>query len=295
MTHKIKDHFLAFFTILIWGVTFIVTKYLEEYMSALNILFVRYFIAYVSLWILYPHIVRIKKPKVELMIFFAAASGASVYQYMENLSVFYTSPASVSFITAAAPLVTAVLAHRFLNEKLNIQIVLGMVVSLAGIFLICFGDAGTIETGLLGDVIIIMSIWLWAVYSILVKFISKYKLDHLLVTRRLFFYSLVILLPFVLFRANEFDFGVFRNVRVDVYLLFLGVFASAICFALWNRSVDKLGATVTSKYLFISPVITLIAQSLTDHKSFSAAALAGMMVTLFGIGITEFNFKFRGE
>ena len=37
--------------------------------------------------------------------------------------------------------------------------------------------------------------------------------------------------------------------EVFINLLFLGIFASAVCFATWNRSVEKLGATTTSKYL----------------------------------------------
>lgn len=288
---RLKEHFLAFFTVLIWGVTFVCTKYLTDSLSSLEILYIRYLIAYIVLWIICPHFFGFTNLKHEAMMFFAAMSGAAAYQYLENVSVCYTSPASVSFITATAPIFTAVLAHKFLGEKLNFKIFAGMAVSVFGIFLICFGDSKTIETGLMGDMIIFFSIWLWAVYSVLVKKISAFGYRGFLVTRRLFLYSLLAMTPFM---AVTGDFERIKSAarpEVFINLLFLGIFASAVCFATWNRSVEKLGATTTSKYLFISPIITLIAQSLFYKTAVGIAALVGMAVTLVGIGITEFKNK----
>lgn len=288
---RLKEHFLAFFTVLIWGVTFVCTKYLTDSLSSLEILYIRYLIAYIALWIICPHFFGFTNLKHEAMMFFAAMSGAAAYQYLENLSVCYTSPASVSFITATAPIFTAVLAHKFLGEKLNFKIFAGMAVSVLGIFLICFGDSKTIETGLRGDMIIFFSIWLWAAYSVLVKKISAFGYRGFLVTRRLFLYSLLAMTPFM---AVTSDFERIKSVarpEVFINLLFLGILASAVCFATWNRSVEKLGATTTSKYLFISPIITLIAQSLFYKTAVGTAALVGMAVTLVGIGITEFKNK----
>lgn len=288
---RLKEHFLAFFTVLIWGVTFVCTKYLTDSLSSLEILYIRYLIAYAVLWIICPHFFGFTNLKHEAMMFFAAMSGTAAYQYLENLSVCYTSPASVSFITATAPIFTAILAHKFLGEKLNFKIFAGMAVSVLGIFLICFGDSKTIETGLMGDMIIFFSIWLWAVYSVLVKKISAFGYRGFLVTRRLFLYSLLAMTPFM---AVTSDFERIKSVarpEVFINLLFLGILASAICFMTWNRSVEKLGATTTSKYLFISPIITLIAQSLFYKTAVGTAALVGMAVTLVGIGITEFKNK----
>ncbi len=201
---------------------------------------------------------KFKSIKEELYFFAVAMSGAAFYQYPENLSVSFTSPVSVSFITATAPIFTAILAHKFLGEKLTPKIFFGMLVSLVGVFLICFGDSKKLETGLLGDLIIFGSIWLWAVYSILVKKIAAFNYPQFQVTRRLFFYSLIVMLPPMAFDVRDFNYSALLSFESIGKFVFLGVFASAICFATWNMSVDKLGATTTSKYLFVMPVITLI-------------------------------------
>lgn len=286
---RIKEHFLAFLTVLIWGVTFVSTKYLTDSLSSLEILYIRYLIAYAALWIICPRFFGFTNLKHELMMFFAAMSGAAIYQYLENVSVCYTTPASVSFITATAPIFTALLAHKYLGEKLSAKLFLGMAVSVAGIFLICFGDSKTVETGLLGDMIIFFSIWLWAVYSVLIKKISAFGYPGFLVTRRLFFYSVIAMTPFMAVTGDPERLKSVLRPEIFINLLFLGILASAVCFATWNRSVEKLGATTTSKYLFVSPIITLLAQAIVYRGAVGTAALVGMAVTLIGVGITEFK------
>lgn len=291
MNQKIKNHGLAFFTIFIWGITFISTKHLEKSFTALEILFIRYVMAYIVLWIICPRSFRFAGLKYEGMLLLASVSGSSVYQYLENLSVVYTNPASVSFITAIAPIFTAILAHRFLNERVTAKNIIGMLVSIVGVFFICFGDSMSLETGLLGDIIIFASVWLWAVYSIVIKKISELGFEQFQVTRRLFMYSVILMIPFMCFKSSDMDFAALMNPYSIMNLSFLGIFASAICFSTWNISVANLGATTTSKYLFIMPLITLVAQAIYDKSGIGIAALLGMLITLIGIGISEFQTK----
>lgn len=288
---RLKEHFLAFFTVLIWGLTFVCTKYLSDEFSPLEILFVRYIIAYAALWIMCPKPFFFTNWKNEGLMLLAALSGAAVYQFLENLSVSYTSPASVSFITATAPIFTGLLAHKVFGERFDGKSILGMIISVVGIFFICFGDAGKFETGLLGDVIIFSSIWLWAVYSVLVKKISAFGYHGFLVTRRLFFYSVIVMTPFIAATGDISHINAIFKPSAVCNLLFLGILASAVCFAAWNRAVEHLGATVTSKYLFISPIITLLVEFALGDTKIGISALFGMAVTLLGIGISEFEIK----
>ena len=58
---KIVGYFSACFAIVIWGITFVCTKHLLLYFSALEILFIRFIQAYVFLFILYPHKLKVSK------------------------------------------------------------------------------------------------------------------------------------------------------------------------------------------------------------------------------------------
>ena len=99
------------------------------------------------------------------------------------------------------------------------------------------------------------------------------------------------MLPFILLYNHKLDFIALCEPVNIMNILFLGVFASAICFATWNHSVISLGATTTSKYLFISPIITLITQSFYDRTGIGVMALFGMFITLLGLAVSEFELK----
>lgn len=287
---RVLDHAIAFLTIFFWGLTFLSTKHLEEEFSALEILFIRYAIAYIALLLMRPKFVGFLGWKREGMIFLASMAGAGLYQFLENLSVVYTTPASVSFISTVAPLFTAVLAHFALREPLRPAHIVGMLVSLVGVFFICFGDATGFETGLLGDVIILCSVWLWAVYSVLIKKIEVYGIDDFILTRRIFFYSIVAMIPFLAPTVPTFPFHALTHLPSVLRLLFLGVVASAVCFACWNRSVERLGASATSKYMFVMPIITLVAEAIVMDTDIVPLSVFGMFLTLVGLALTRVDF-----
>ena len=284
---KIINHAYAFFSILIWGVTFISTKYLLKSFSPLDILIFRYAIAYVALWVISPKPLLLQGWKKEACLFAASVTGASLYQFLENLSVSYTSPASVSFITALAPVATAIVAYFALGEPLYKSLFFGMGISLVGVFFISFGDAGSFETGLLGDAIVLGSTLLWAVYSVIIKRIAKFGIDEYLVTRRIFLYTLLTLVPFAIPNMKSLDLSATVQPLNTLNLLFLGVFASALCFRTWNHSVDTLGATTTSKYLFVMPIITLVAQVIYEKSGVSVYAGVGMALILAGLFVSN--------
>ena len=284
---SLRGHALASFTAFFWGITFLCTKHLGNYFSALEILFIRYAIAYALLWCLHPHALRIKNKRHEAVIFLCGLTGAALYQYLENLSVFFTTAASVSFICALAPIFTALLAWLFLKEKVQARTWVGMAVALVGIFFICFGDAGAIETGLIGDLIILGGVWLWAIYSVLIKRVGDYGYAGLAVTRRIFFYALVLMLPFMAKSFGTMPYAALLRTDVFPNLLFLGAIASAICFSTWNRSVELLGATATSLYLFAMPLITLLAERIVTRSLPGTFSLLGMGITLIGLGLSE--------
>lgn len=70
-------------------------------------------------------------------------------------------------------------------------------------------------------------------------------------------------------------------------LLFLGLGASAACFASWNFAVGILGAVKTSAYIYGAPVITVAASALILHEPVTPAIAAGTMLTLAGLVLSQ--------
>ena len=68
---------------------------------------------------------------------------------------------------------------------------------------------------------------------------------------------------------------------------YLGLGASALCFATWNWSLKILGAVRVSIYIYLVPVIAVIAAVLILHERMTPMALAGIILTLFGLFVSE--------
>ncbi len=72
-----------------------------------------------------------------------------------------------------------------------------------------------------------------------------------------------------------------------INILFLGLGASACCFATWNVAVNLLGAVKTSIYIYLIPVLTVISSALILHEPVTPLAISGMCCTLLGLILSE--------
>lgn len=63
---------------------------------------------------------------------------------------------------------------------------------------------------------------------------------------------------------------------------FLGLFASGLCFVLWNKAVMKLGPVATSRYIFLVPVISTVLSFLVLGEDITLVKLLGMTCIITG-------------
>ena len=100
-THK--GHLAAFITILIWGTTFISTKVLLKTFSPVEILFIRFVMGYLALWLVCPRILRPDSRRQEPLFAAAGLCGITMYYLLENIALTYTLASNVGVIISIAP------------------------------------------------------------------------------------------------------------------------------------------------------------------------------------------------
>ena len=71
--------------------------------------------------------------------------------------------------------------------------------------------------------------------------------------------------------------------------LFLGFGACALCFVTWSYAVAILGSVKTCVYLYLSPVITMIASALVLQEPMTKGMIFGAALTLFGLILSEWR------
>ena len=70
-------------------------------------------------------------------------------------------------------------------------------------------------------------------------------------------------------------------------LLFLGVVASAACFVTWSVSVEHLGPTISTTYIYLVPAITATASVLLLGEPLNLPIVAGVLMTVAGLLLSQ--------
>ena len=100
---KTAGHLAAFVTILIWGTTFISTKVLLRSFSPVEILFIRFIIGYLALWMVCPGNLVLDSRKQEYLFAAAGLCGITMYYLLENIALTFTLASNVGVIISIAP------------------------------------------------------------------------------------------------------------------------------------------------------------------------------------------------
>ena len=284
----LSGHLVMLITAVIWGTTFIATKILLQDFAPIEILFFRFIMGFAALWLICPHRLRIIEKKQELVFMGAGLTGITLYYLLENIALTYTMASNVGVAVSVSPFFTVILTYFFLrDEKLHWNFFIGFLFALAGIILINFNGSTRFHLNPMGDWLAVAAAFVWAVYAILTKKISGYGYSSIQSTRHVFFYGLVFMIPALFLFDFHWDLARFQQPVYLFNIIFLGLGASAACFVTWNFAVRCLGAVKTTIYIYLIPVVTVIASVLVLHETITGLACLGTLLTLAGLFISE--------
>ncbi len=287
-------YLFTFFTVLVWGTTFIATKILLITFSSFEILIIRFVTGYLILCLMAPRFLPFKKVKEELLYAGAGLTGLTLYQLLENIALSYSSASNVSIIISSAPLFTALAMRVFLKDSskpLTPRFFLGFITAITGIAVISFNGTFILKINPAGDLLALCGAVLWAFYSVIVSKINLMNHPRLASTRRIFFYCLIFMAVFACFipidLSPDTQLARFSSIQNIVLLFFLGAVASALCFVTWNTACNFLGTGKTTLYIYLIPVVTVIASVIVLDEKITLPGGIGCMLTITGLIISE--------
>ena len=300
-----KGLLLAVPTILIWGVTFVNTKALLDDFSAFEILLLRFLMAYAALWCLKPKRLAVDGWREEAVYAGMGLTGVTVYQFLENCALHWTNASNVSILVSVSPMTTAILSQVLLRERaLTWRFLAGFVLAMTGIVLVCLNGVYVFSFHPVGDLLALAAALSWSFYSVLVSKMNARGKDPILMTRRTFFWALVAMLPLLgvslLPGGDTFADGIFAvdfsaatnaaRLARPINLLnlgFLGLLASALCFATWNAACARLGTVRATLGIYTLPAITILLAWLFLGERLTAVGALGAGLTLVGVILSE--------
>ena len=287
MNKQLLGHILACGTQIMWGATFVSTKVLLNYFQPVEILFIRMLLAVIALFVIDPHPLRLGDRRRELAFAGAGLTGLVLYFLLENTALTMTYASNVGIIVACAPFFVAVMVGIFFKEKQGKNFYIGFVIAIAGVIMVSVSGKQSFHLNPFGDFLAFLAMISWGAYSAIVKKISEWDYPIVAVTRRIYFYGVILLLPVLLYEEDGWNLNAFREPTVIANLLFLGLCASALGFFLWNLATGWIGAVKTSLYIYVSPIVTVVLSMFVLHEKMTVFSVIGSVCILIGLMISQ--------
>ena len=286
-------HLVALATVAIWGCTFVSTKVLMlNGLSPAQIFTLRFLIAYVMMLAVYHSRLWADSWRDELKMMLLGISGGSLYFLSENEAMNFTSTTNTSLIVCSCPLFATLLVRLVYRSTTRISMMQlgGSLLAFAGMVIVLLNGRFVLHLSPLGDALAFTACLSWSVYSLLMKWVSA-KYGAAFITRKVFFYGVLTILPYYIFYPTLPTAAVLTKPVVVGNLAFLGCLASMICFLTWNWCISKLGAVKATNWVYFNPITTMIFASWVLGEKITPYFLAGATCILLGMFVADRSTK----
>ena len=287
---RILYHVVAFVVVAIWGSTFVFTKLLLlSGLTPAQIFTLRFIIAYVML--LGYSLIRnhrwLSSLKDELLMLGLGVTGGSLYFLTENSAMNYTTTTNTSLIVSLSPLVaTALISIFYKTQRLNRIQTIGTLMAAIGVAFVVLNGHFVLHLSPIGDSLAFSAALCWGFYSLLM-IPANQKYDTVFITRKVFFYGLLSMIPYFIVRPGLGLSLVLGHPAVIGNLLFLGCIASMVCFLAWNWVLKKLGAVIATNYVYFNPVTTIVFAWAILSEQITIWFLLGTLLILTGMFLAD--------
>lgn len=285
-------HLAGIAAMVLWGMSFVWSTQAYESLNPTATIFIRLVVAtvfFTAILFLFHLNERINKKDLKLFAL-AAMFEPFLYFIFEGYGLKNTSPVIGAAIIAFIPLVTPIAARIFLKEHLTPMNIVGFIISFVGVIVMLLNKNLELTASPKGILFLCGAVVVAVGYSIaLIRLTKLYK--PLTITWMQNIVGMIYFIPMV-FIMERFQPSNFANVQEYIVpVVCLGVFCSAIAYALWAFAFSKLGASKANVYSNLIPVFTAIFSYLLDIEDLTTNKVIGIAVVVVGLVFSQMKTK----
>ncbi len=211
--------------------------------------------------------------------------GNCIYQYCFMAGLARTSVANSSLIIAATPVLVALLSAGLGLERISRLHWTGVLLSLAGIYLVVGSGFSAGGHGHVGDVLMFVAAVCWAIYTIGARPLMA-RHSPVAVTGLAMTVGTLMYLPLTWPSVRAAD---WRAVSWGTWaaLGYSAVFSLCVSYTIWYFAIRKIGTARTSVYTNVAPIVAMLTAFFALHEPMGAKKIAGAAAVLAGVAMTR--------
>jgi len=211
-----------------------------------------------------------------------------LYYVGETYGLTLVDSTLASVIVSTIPLFAPVLAFFILRERIGMANILGIVVSLVGVFFVIYEPTGGFQANPWGVALMFLAVFAAICYATTLRKISTHYS-----TLNVIFYQSLLGLIFFIPTFFLTDFSNIQTIQVTnealLALAMLSVFASVAAFVLFAGAVRQVGVTRTNVFVNLIPVFTAIFSWMILDEMLTTTKWMGILVVVFGLFVSQWG------
>ena len=291
MQSTLTARLAAFAAVVLWGISFVATKAALRELSPVTLIFTRFALGVLVLVL----ILTLRReslipprdawPMLALMGFV----GIFLHQMIQVHGLTLTTAVRTGWLIALTPIWSAVLAAIFLGERFGSRKLLGLLLGAIGAVLVI--TRGSLSSDVLalpatrGDLLVVASTFTWTIYTLLGRDTLK-RLGSARATTAAMFIGWAMMIPFFVGGAGWQDYRSLSSTTL-VAIAFLGVGCSGLGYLFWYTALERIDASQVAAFLYIEPLITLLAAVALLGESVAVSTIVGGALVLLEVLLVQ--------
>lgn len=272
----------------IWGGTYVVSKYVLDYVPALTLVVVRFVIAALVLWLALCITGGDKVHKGDWgKIARYGLVGYTISISTQFIGTHLSTAHMGAVITSASPVCIALFAWLLLKEKLTFKKIGALLTATLGVLIVIGSDHGGEDgSNLLGNLFLVIAAVTWGLYSVLGKALTE-RYSALTVTFWATVFGVLFTLPLSAWEISVEGFTLpLGDPMIILGILFLAIVSTAVAFFLWAKGFELMDAGTAALFFFVQPIFgTFLGWLLLDER-LTPSFLIGSLLILVSVGIS---------
>ena len=294
---NLKQYIAIVLAMIFWSFSFIWTRVAIESFQPVTLITLRLLIASILLFIISKVSGKFQKIRREDYKWFILLAFFEPFMYYigETYGLTMIDSTLASVIISTIPLFAPILAYFLLKEKIAYANIIGILVSLCGVFFVIYEPIDGVTANPFGIALMFLAVFSAICYTTTLRKISTHYSTFNVILYQSFI-GLIFFIPTFLIT----DFSGIETLKVSkdaiIALIMLSVFASVIAFVLFAGVVRKIGVARTNVFVNLIPVFTAIFAWWILNENLTLVKTVGIAVVVFGLFVCQmgkFKFKFK--